>query len=57
MEEFLIKRNRVWVAPLMKFLESGDRAMVLVGAGHLGGKKGLLALLRQEGCRVRQLGK
>jgi len=57
MDEFLIKRNKAWVAPLEKFLKSGEHIMVLVGAGHLGGKNGLIELLKAKGCTVRQLGK
>ncbi len=57
MQEFLVKRNITWVAPLMNYLEKGERVMVLVGAGHLGGKTGLLELLKAQGCSIRQLGK
>lgn len=57
MEEFLVKRNQAWIAPLMTCLEKGGRAMVLVGAGHIGGKSGLLELLKAKGCTIRQLGK
>jgi len=56
MDEFLIKRNKAWVAPLEKHLKSGDHVMVLVGAGHLGGKGGLIELLKAKGCTVHQLG-
>ncbi len=57
MQEFLVKRNLAWVAPLMSYLEKDERVMVLVGAGHLGGKSGLLELLKTKGCTIRQLGK
>ncbi|MCE9520789.1 MAG: TraB/GumN family protein [Verrucomicrobia bacterium] len=57
MQEFLVKRNLAWVAPLMSYLEKGERVMVLVGAGHLGGKTGLLELLKAKGCTIRQLEK
>ena len=57
MEQFLFTRNKAWIAPLEKYLKNGDRAMVLVGAGHLGGKKGILELLKAKGCKVTQLGK
>lgn len=55
MEDFLFKRNKAWVAPLMKYLEKGEKVFVLVGAGHLGGKGGVLELLKEKGCVVRQL--
>lgn len=51
-EAFLVRRNRQWVAPLLQALEGGETAMALVGAGHLGGKHGLIALLEAQGCRV-----
>lgn len=57
MSEFLTKRNKAWVTPLLNYLEKDERVMVLVGAGHLGGKTGLLELLREKGCTIRQLGK
>lgn len=57
MREFLVKRNEAWLGPLMSYLEKGEQVMVLVGAGHLGGKNGLLELLKAKGCTVRQLGK
>jgi uncharacterized protein YbaP (TraB family) len=56
-EQFLYKRNQAWVAPLENYLNSGERVMVLVGAGHIGGKNGLLELLKAKGCTVKQLGK
>ncbi len=53
MEIFINRRNRAWVPPLMELLKKGEKVMVLVGAGHLGGPDGLLSLLRKQGCRVR----
>jgi len=55
MEEFLIKRNKSWISPLLRIMERGEPAMVLVGAGHLGGAGGVLELLKKEGCTIRQL--
>jgi uncharacterized protein len=57
MEDFLLKRNKAWVQPILKYLEKGETVFVLVGAGHLGGKGGLLDLLKEKGCTVKQLGK
>ena len=55
-DQFLIKRNQSWVEPLMNILQKGETAMVLVGAGHLGGENGVLELLKAKGCTVRQPG-
>ncbi len=49
MERFLTARNRAWVPRLIEVLERGGKAMVLVGAGHLGGEDGVLALLEKAG--------
>ncbi|OAI57090.1 hypothetical protein AYO49_02855 [Verrucomicrobiaceae bacterium SCGC AG-212-N21] len=56
MEDFLLKRNKDWVVPLLKYLEKDETVFVLVGAGHLGGKGGVLELLEEKGCKVTQLG-
>lgn len=55
-EQFLYKRNAAWIAPLEKYLKNGERVFVLVGAGHLGGPKGVLELLKKKGCTIKQLG-
>ncbi len=57
MEDFLNKRNQAWIAPIMQHLSEGGQVMVLVGAGHLGGKSGVLELLKLKGCTIRQLGR
>lgn len=56
MEQFLIKRNKSWVPTLMGYLEKGEKVMVLVGAGHLGGKHGVLEMLKEKGCTITQVG-
>lgn len=56
MESFLYQRNRAWVPALEQVIESGGRAMVLVGAGHLGGEQGIVNLLRLKGYDVQQVG-
>jgi uncharacterized protein YbaP (TraB family) len=43
--------NRAWMAPLQRYLDQGN-AVVLVGAGHLPGRAGLIRLLKQAGYRV-----
>ncbi len=55
-EDFLNKRNQAWIAPIMQHLSEGGHVMVLIGAGHLGGKSGVLELLKAKGCSIRQLG-
>lgn len=56
MNLFIKNRNHAWIDRLEAMLQRGENVMVLVGAGHLGGEPdGLLALLRQRGCRVRHV--
>jgi len=50
--EFLDKRNRIMVDGIAKLLPQGN-AFIAVGAAHLAGEKGLVALLRKEGYVVR----
>ncbi len=44
-------RNKAWVPVLAPILQKG-RAVIVVGAAHLGGPQGLIALLRSIGYRV-----
>lgn len=51
-EEILLnKRNRNWI-PVMGRLMREKPTIFAVGAGHLGGASGVVALLRKEGYRV-----
>ncbi len=48
-EELLItKRNEAWI-PQMKKMMTENITFFAVGAGHLGGKNGVINLLRKEG--------
>ena len=53
-QELLInRRNRNWIASFKQFLgRDGATAMVTVGAAHIGGSNGLVALLCREGYEV-----
>ncbi len=52
----LIKeRNARWMKTLEEVLQSGKTSMIIVGAGHLPGKDGLVSLLRARGYSVEQL--
>ncbi len=51
-EEILLKkRNRNWIAPMGRMMREKP-TLFAVGAGHLGGPGGVVALLRKEGYRV-----
>jgi uncharacterized protein YbaP (TraB family) len=53
-QEFLIdRRNRNWLASFKQFLDrDGGTTMATVGAAHIGGSNGLVALLCREGYEV-----
>jgi uncharacterized protein YbaP (TraB family) len=48
-------RNRNWIPKIEGYLRSGKTYFVVVGAGHMGGPEGLLAMLRARGCQIEQL--
>lgn len=53
-ELLLTKRNANWAPVIKAATQAGDNgaSFYAVGAGHLGGKNGVIALLRAEGLRV-----
>jgi uncharacterized protein YbaP (TraB family) len=48
----LAERNRAWVPELIGMMREGKKGFVLVGAMHLSGTDGLLALLKNKGYTV-----
>ncbi|MEN3369256.1 MAG: uncharacterized protein V7609_1399 [Verrucomicrobiota bacterium] len=54
-DRLLGARNRRWVPKLESYMKSGQTYFVVVGAAHLGGSDGLLALLRARNCKLEQL--
>lgn len=54
-DRILGARNRAWLPKIESFLGSGQTYFVVVGAAHIGGRDGLLPLLRARGYRVEQL--
>ncbi len=50
----LDKRNKNWVLQLKEILKK-ESIFIAVGAGHLVGEKGLIALLRKEGYALRPI--
>lgn len=51
-EDLLWKRNAAWI-PVMAGAMQAKPTFFAVGAGHLGGAKGVLALLRKQGYTVK----
>ncbi len=54
-ERLLGARNRRWIPKIEGYLRSGKTYFVVVGAGHMGGSDGLLALLKSRGYKIEQL--
>lgn len=53
-ERLMVRRNRDWLVRIEDFAEDGRDYLVVVGAGHLVGEEGLVALLRERGHTVTQ---
>lgn len=50
------RRNRNWIAPIKALLEREDDTLVVVGALHLVGERGVIALLEREGLKPTRYG-
>lgn len=51
-EDLLLnRRNRNWISVMARYMKDKP-TLFAVGAGHLGGQEGVVALLRREGYRV-----
>jgi len=53
--EIFVDRNRAWLPAIENYLRTPQKELILVGAGHLVGDDGLLAMLRQRGYGVQQV--
>jgi uncharacterized protein YbaP (TraB family) len=53
-ESLIAERNRNWIPQLQMCLSSPTPCFVVVGAAHMVGPDGLLALLQQKGYKVEQ---
>ncbi len=54
-EALLVRRNRAWLPKLEAMLASEPVELVLVGALHLAGEEGIIAVLLERGCTVEML--
>lgn len=54
-DRFITARNKAWVKKLSGMMNDGQIYMVVVGAGHLPGKEGVINLMRDRGFSVEQL--
>ena len=53
-ENLIYKRNTTMASRIEGFVKTGGRYFVVVGAGHLVGKKGIIELLKRRGYFVEQ---
>ncbi len=54
-DRLLSVRNRNWIPKLEEFMRSGKTYFAVVGAAHMGGSDGVVALLRARGYKIEQL--
>jgi uncharacterized protein YbaP (TraB family) len=54
-KRLLTDRNKNWIPKLEEMLQGDKNAIVIVGAGHLVGKEGVVELLKKKGNKVVQL--
>jgi uncharacterized protein len=51
----IVDRNKNWLPKIESLIGQKENVMIIVGAAHLVGKDGIIALLKQRGYRVEQL--
>src|SRR5262249_20276435 len=54
-QRLLVERNKNWLPKLDALLARKGRALVVVGAAHLVGPDGLIAMFKAKGYKVEQL--
>ncbi len=54
-DKMITRRNYQMVAKITDYLKTGDSYFIVVGAGHMVGKQGIIDLLEQNGFQVNQL--
>ena len=54
-DRLITARNQKWLPKIDTYLASKQKYFVVVGAAHMGGPNGLMALLRERGYKVEQL--
>ena len=54
-KNLLVQRNQNWIPQIESFLQEEKNVLIIVGAAHLAGKDGLLALLREKGHHIERV--
>jgi uncharacterized protein len=55
MKRLLEDRNVGMAQKIMRLLKAGEKAFIVVGAGHMVGENSIVQILRQQGFQVRQI--
>ena len=55
LNQLIVQRNKNWVPKIEEFLNHKGNVLVVVGAAHLIGNRGVIEMLRQKGYVVEQL--
>ncbi|MBI2512842.1 MAG: TraB/GumN family protein [Opitutae bacterium] len=51
----IVERNNAWLPVVERLLATPETEFVLAGVGHMSGPEGIVARLRERGCKVEQL--
>ncbi len=54
-KKLLVQRNQNWIPQIESLLQEEKNVMIIVGAAHLAGKDGLLALLTEKGHHIERV--
>ncbi|HXV79892.1 MAG TPA: TraB/GumN family protein [Candidatus Binatia bacterium] len=54
-QKIIVDRNRRWLPEIERMIEQGESILIVVGAGHLVGKDGVVELLKARGYTVEQM--
>jgi hypothetical protein len=54
-KKLLVQRNLNWVPQIESFLQEDKNVLVIVGAAHLAGEDGLIALLTERGFQIERV--
>ncbi|MES2696877.1 MAG: TraB/GumN family protein [Verrucomicrobiota bacterium] len=54
-KDLLVDRNNAWLPRIEALIKTSEVELILVGAGHLAGPEGLIALLKAKGYTIEQV--
>jgi uncharacterized protein YbaP (TraB family) len=54
-KKLLVQRNQNWIPQIESLLKEDKNVLIIVGAAHLAGEDGLLALLTEKGHHIERV--